>query len=138
MNNYYIQLEEIILKYSRKIFKKDERTIIQQLKDMKKYKMIRKKGLMIWKINPEIKRELKSIFDVVCCLNIDYIDWSEFYYEKDKSIFIVYDNVYIINTFYSFDEESVKYLSIFDFRKCKSLERISISHNYKQMFKIEG
>ena len=84
--NENIQLDEIVIRYSKHVFDDHEQEIIEELKGMKKYKYIKRKTLMIWKTNPKVMKELEMIFDVVYFSNLNVIDCTEFYFEKSKTI----------------------------------------------------
>ena len=135
MNNYNVDLDKIVLKYSWKFFTVNCQKIIEELKTMKQYKMIKEKTLMIWPINPMILKELKSIFDIVLCLDLKTLDGDEYYFEKDKTIDLKNIFRYLNDkNIFSFKE----CIHQIDMRKCLSLERIFIGKDFFTTIKIEG
>ena len=137
-NDFNLELDEIIFKYCPEVLKMHYKTIIEELKSLKKYKMIKKKCVMILEADTPVVKELESIFDVVCCPNIRTIDGSEYYFEKDKSIDLNEIVTHVSETFFLEKPQNFDFIHHFDLRKCISLERISLNTYLLNLIKIEG
>ena len=128
-NNFDLQLDELVIEYSNDIYNQNYKTIVEELKNMKQYKQIRRKTLLIWKLEARVKKELEKIFDVVCCPNIKTIDCSEFHYNDEKSVILADILTYLSKSFFSQPTNFVPHVHQIDLRKCKELERISLGRS---------
>ena len=137
-NNFDLQLDELVIEYSNDIYNQNYKTIVEEMKNMKQYKQIRRKTLLIWKLEERVKKELEKIFDVVCCPNVKTIDCSEFHYNDKKSINLNDILKYLSKSFFTTIDNFAPHIQQFDLRKCKSLERITLGNNFKKHIKIEG
>ena len=137
-DHFEIDLDEIILQYTKEIFYENRSDALNEIKSMKNYKQIRRKVLFIQKINPTLEKELEKIFDIVYCQNFSTVDCSEFYFEKEKAIEIKEIVRYLSKSLDIQKKELLQIIKQFDFRKCKTIERILIQDDINNILKIEG
>ena len=85
-NNFI--LSELVLKYTYGFFFNNHKHIINELKELKHFKNICHKSVIMPKTDPDEMKEIEKIFDVVVFYDWSYLDCSEYYWKGMKSISI--------------------------------------------------